>query len=412
MLESTERTRVVQIITTMSAGGATETVISAAIGLRELGFYDITVLGGPPIESEGGLIETTERLGIDFEIVPSMSREIDPVADVRALQHIYQRLRDLDCAIVHTHTTKAGLLGRLAGRLAGVPVITHTFHAFPYPLDAPVSSQLFFRITEQFASRWSSGLLSVSRDMIHRAVNDRLTPPGTCFVARSGMDLAGYLGPKSRREEIRRSWGISADAVAIGIIGRVYENYKGQDRLVRLTPKLIEQVPNLHVVIIGTGPSVEDLRAESEQLGVADHVHFVSYPQEEMPEVVGALDMVVLISTREGLARVIVQALACQLPVISWNRDGSPEVIHERHNGRLIESYDDNALIDAIVELARDPDLRKTWGERGPAAVDPEWRNENMVRQIHENYRAMLKRVGLTAPPPVEVPPYETWNMG
>ncbi len=412
-MQSSNRTHVVHIITTLSAGGATENTLLSVIGLRELGCYDVTLLGGSPLESEGGLIEMAERANVDYEIVPTMSRDIDIVADTQAFQYLMRRLKELNCDIIHTHTAKAGILGRLAGILLGVPVVTHTFHGFPFPEEAPYHIRAMHDLSERIAARWSHGILSVSREMIHRAVRTRIATPGLCTVARSGMDLSRYLATTTADQELRASWGVPEDGVALGVIGRVYANHKGQDRLVRLAPRLVQSVPNLHIVAVGAGPSVDELKEEATKLGVTDHVHFVgSYPHDRMPEVISSLDIVALLSEHEGLARVVVQALACRRPVISWNRDGSPEVITDRYNGRLIESFNDEALVDAIVELAANPDLRKTWGERGPAAVDPEWRNENMVRQIHENYRAMLKRVGLTAPPPIEVPPYETWNMG
>lgn len=196
----------------------------------------------------------------------------------------------------------------------------------------------------------------------------------------------------------------------MGTIGRVHTG-KGQDVLVDIAPQLCANVPELRLVIIGSGPLRDMLADRVRALGLADRVLFIGrVPPDDMPETISALDILVHVSDREGLARVIMQALACGKPVVSYNLDGSPEIVADRVNGRLVTPGDREDLIEAIIELARDERLRTAWGNNGPTTVDPEFRVETMVRQTDEHYRFLLTRAGLPLLPRRTVPLYEQWQ--
>jgi len=311
---------------------------------------------------------------------------------------------------VHTHGSKAGILGRLAAKLAGTPVIVHTFHSLAYMHGDPWWKRLFYLWVERMAARWCAGLLSVTQDVVDRADRDRIATEGKCTVARSGMDLDRFLSPKPLRDEIRARWDTSDDSVVVGMIGRVHVG-KGQDVLVDLARQLCSDAPRLRLVVIGTGPMLDDLTARVAQMGLSDRVRFIgAVPPDEMPEVISALDVLLHISRREGLARVIVQALACGKPVISYDLDGSPEVIADGVNGRLIAPDDTAGLIDAIVEMVEDDRLRKMLGDAGPAAVNPGWRVETMIEQIGEAYRRYLAQAGIALRWDGKVPPFDRWE--
>lgn len=409
-MRPSDRLRVVHLITSFSMGGATENTLLSVAGLSALGTYEVSILAGPPNKAEGGLLEAAERLGVRVELIPTLQRDISPISDVRAFVALIRLLREGGYDIVHTHASKAGILGRLAARLAGVPVVVHTFHSLPYSATSPAWQRILYSGLERMAARWSEGLLSVTKDVIRRLEEDGIARPGECALARSGMDLDRFLFPEDRRDEIRARWGVSPTDVAVGTIGRVHTG-KGQDVLVRLAPRICRSLPGVRLVIIGTGPMREVLAEKVRQDGLADRVVFVgAVPLEEMPETISALDILVHVSAREGLARVIMQALACKKPVISYDLDGSPEVITDKVNGRLVRPGDPDALVCAIMELAADAALRAAWGAKGPAAVDPEFRAETMVRQIDAAYRVLMRSAGLPLPPAREVPPFQTWG--
>ena len=409
-MNPSEKIRVAHVITTFSLGGATEDTLLQVAGLVATGAYEVAILAGPPNKEEGALLEQAASLGVDVEIVPSMKREIGALDDLRALRDLTRRLRRGNYHIVHTHSAKAGILGRFAGRLARVPVIIHAFHGMAYSPAEPPLRKLAYNVVENLASRITTGHTAVTRDLIRKAERARILGPGQCVVVRSGMDLDRFLRPKAERERIRASWGIGPTDVAMGTIGRVHYG-KGQDVLVDLAPRLCHASPDLRILVIGTGPLREPLQRKVSDAGLERRVIFPgSYPPDQIPEVISALDMVIHISEREGLPRAVVQALACGKPVISYDLDGAPEVITDRVNGRLVRPHDPQAVYEAVAELAARPDLRAEWGAAGPPVVDPAFRAEMMVRDTAEEYRRLLARIGVQAPADLDVPSIGSWG--
>ncbi len=404
-----QKVRVVHIITTFSVGGATETALLCAAGLNATGRFDVSILAGPPNSAEGSLLDDAERWGVRVDTIPALQRDISPSQDIAAFFQLANALRRSECVIAHTHSSKAGVLGRLAARVANVPLIVHTFHGLPYTQTSPVLQRVGYEMIERCAGRISSGTFSVTHDILRRLKEARIGVPDRSWLARSGMDLDRFLKPGPGREEVRRRWGVRSDDVLLGMVGRVHTG-KGQDVIVRLAPEILTDAPSVKIAIIGTGPLKDPLQEQVARAGLGDRVLFVGgIPVDEMPEAISALDVLVHVSKREGLARVIVQALACGKPVISHALDGSPEVIADRANGRLIPPGDDNALRNAIAELARNPQLRDEWGAKGPAAVDPEFRAETMIEQIEAGYRDLLQHAGIGCSTSSGVRPFAEW---
>ena len=406
-----EKIRVAHIITTFSMGGATENTLLTVAGLVQSGAYDVDVIAGTPNKAEGALLDQAAAFGVEVDVIPSLKREIGPADDIRAFRVLSEKIRDGRYDIVHTHSAKAGILGRLAAYVQDVPVVAHTYHGMVYSPNEPLLKRMTYNVLENLASRVTTGHTSVTFDLIRKVERAGIIKHGQCVCARSGMDLDRFLHPKPERDAIRAAWGVPEDAVVMGTIGRVHTG-KGQDVLVDLAPRLCEACPDLRIVIIGTGPLSEPLQEKVRAQGLADKVIFPgSFPPEEMPEVISSLDMLIHVSEREGLARVIVQSLACGKPVISYDLDGSPEVITDRVNGRLLPPHDPEAVYQAVAELARDADLRARWGAMGPPAVNPAFRAEMMVRQIADEYEHLLKKVGRRYPVSVEIPLLDTWQV-
>ena len=405
-----KRLRVAHVITTISRGGATENTFLTALGSRALGVYDVTILAGPAIAAEGSMIRQAEDSGLAVEIIPSLGRDIHPVSDIRAFFQLYRAIKRGGYDIVHTHGSKGGILGRLAARIVKTPTVVHTFHALPYGDYSSAVARRGYIWLERLAAKWTHGALSVSQTVVDRLIEDGIGSPGWCEVVRSGMDLQAFLSPEPGREDMRRKWGLVDTDVAVGTIGRVHTG-KGQDVLIRLAPKIVRQAPHVRLVIIGTGPLVEPLEDEVTRLGLQNHVKFVGFiDPTDMPVAISALDVLVHASDREGLARVIPQAMACRKPVVSYNLDGSPEVITDGHNGRLIEPHNDDELVDAIRQIANDEQLRLLWGERGPAVVDPAFRAETMALGTDRVYRRLLAKIGVDVPPARELAPLSEWR--
>ena len=409
-MSAPRKIRVAHVITTFSAGGSTENTFLTVLGLRALGSYEPTIITGPPNAAEGGMLHDAEESGVSVDIIPALQRDIRFWPDLRAFFALMARLRAGNYDIVHTHGSKAGILGRLAGRILSMPVVTHTFHSLPYNESDPIWKRALYAGLERIAARWSHGAISVTQTVIDRMCADRVALPGFCSVVRSGMDLDGFLNPEPGRDEMRRTWGVAPDDIAIGTIGRVHAG-KGQDVLIRLAPRIVAELPTVRFIIIGTGELVEPLQDEVRLLGIEENVSFVGYyPSDRMPVAISALDALIHTSDREGLARVIVQAFASRRPVISYDLDGSPEVITDGWNGRLIRPGSDDEFVSAVRQVAGDPALRELWGSRGPAAVCPAFHAESMALGTDAAYRVMLERIGIGVPPNRELAPLATWK--
>jgi glycosyltransferase involved in cell wall biosynthesis len=404
------RSRVAHIITTFSRGGSTENTFLTMLGLRALGSWDVTLLAGPANAAEGSMLDEVVDAGIDYDVIPTLQRDISPLTDLTTLLDLTRRLNAGRYDIVHTHGSKAGILGRIAGRLAGIPVVTHTIHGLHYHDRLPPYIKYSYIAMERIAARNTSGVISVAKHMIDRVTADRVLTSGPASVVRSGMDLDAFLNPEPGREEMRKTWGLADGDVAIGTIGRIHHG-KGQDVLVRIAPYLLEATPSARIILIGAGPLVEPLSERAQELGLVDIVKFAGFiPPERMPVAISALDVLVHASEREGLARVIPQAMACKRPVISYDLDGSPEVITDGYNGRLVPPYDDTALLNAIIEVAADAELRSVWGSRGPDVVNPAFRAETMALGTDRVYREMLSAVGICAPEPKPLAALSEWK--
>ncbi len=374
--------KVAHFITTISKGGATENTLLSAAGCQEMEHYEVSVIAGPPIKSEGDLLGLAKSLGVEVRIIPSLHKPIHLINDLRALAALISELIRGGYDVVHTHGSKAGVLGRLAAVLVGVKAVVHTIHGLPLYPDMPPLSKAFYLGVERMAARVTHEMLSVTHQLRLDALSGRVGRASRFSVVRSGMDLEPFLSGSDRRTAARQSLGLKSNQVAIGSIGRVCAQ-KGQDVILDVASDVIDLAPDSRFLFIGSGDLLEPLIKETSELELSQFVQWTgSVEPEEIHYYLSALDILVHVSEREGLARVIPQALASGKPVISYDLDGSPEVITDRFNGRLIPPFDRQELTDALVELVRDRGLREEMGARGPEVVDPAFRTEAMVQGV------------------------------
>jgi len=383
--------RVLHVITRMILGGAQENTLLSVEGLnRRPGFVSDLVSGvddGP----EGELL-TRARQCARVVVVPEMARRISPVDDLVALRKLYRIIREGRYHIVHTHSSKAGVLGRLAARLVGTPVVVHTLHSLVFHDYQPWLVNRAARIVKRLCVPLTDHYISVSSVIAERAIAAGIGTRQSMTTIYSGMELDWFLDAKVDVAAVRRELGIPPDAPVIGKIARLFP-LKGHDELLDAAPAIVHAVPNVRFLLVGDGILKDHLADRARQAGILENFVFAGLvPRERIPDMIGAMDVVAHTSLREGLARVLPQALAMGKPCVSFDLDGAPEVVRPGQTGYLVPAGDATMLAARAIDLVRDPALRARLGDNGRRLVDPMFRAEKMVEDIVVVYGAMLSR--------------------
>jgi glycosyltransferase involved in cell wall biosynthesis len=381
--------KIVHVITRLILGGAQENTLLTVEGLHRGGRDSTTLVTGPAEGPEGDLFDRANRGGLDVRIVPELVRAIRPAIDLRAYLKLRRLFRELKPDVVHTHSSKAGVLGRAAAWAERVPLIVHTIHGLPFgPSESPARNVLYIAI-ERWSARRCHAIVSVCHAMTEQALAANVGSPEQYQTIYSGMDVDSFLNPPRRREEVRNELGLTENAIAFGTVARLFER-KGHDDILAAAPIVLKHNPNVRFVFIGDGILRDRLKAEAERLGVGYAVIFVGLvPPDRIPELLHAVDAVVHPSLREGLARVLPQALICERPVISYDVDGAREVVLPE-TGVLLPRRSVEDLAAAILKLADDRKLRDALGREGRRRFAEQFRHETMTAQIRELYERKL----------------------
>ncbi|MGA9117925.1 MAG: glycosyltransferase family 4 protein [Bacteroidota bacterium] len=381
--------KVLHVITTFSLGGATENTLLSVEGLRDLG-YDVSILTGPPNTSEGSLFERARRNGIRVVVIRDLQRSIHPFHDFLAFLKIWSYLRHDDYAIVHTHSSKAGFLGRLAARLAGVPVVTHTIHGLPFhEYQNPVLRSVFV-LAEKIGMTLSNKVVAVTHTIVDKAIAAGVGKREKFVVVRSGFEMESFAVTPEQTAVVRSSLGLSRDDLVVGKIAR-FSKLKGHNYLLEAIPRVIEQVPNAKFLLVGSGELEAMVRTQVQQRGLSPYIVFAGLvEQEHIPAMISTMDVVVHTSLLEGLARVLPQALSMRKPVISFDIDGAHEVIASGTTGYLVSPGDSQQLAEKIIAVLKDVGRARKMGEAGYNMVAHDWTKRGMVEGIDRVYFAML----------------------
>jgi len=383
--------RVLHIITRMIVGGAQENTLLSVIGLDAMPEFEVTLMSGIDKGREGELLSEA-REKTNLLIVPEMGRSINPFSDLAAFWKIYRLIKKGRYHIVHTHSSKAGVLGRIAAWLAGTPLIVHTLHSLVFHEYQPWFINKSWRGIKKMCAPITDFFISVSEIIVQKAIAAGVDKPEKFRTIYSGMELDWFLNANFDGNAVRREFGIPEDAPVVGKIARLFP-LKGHDQLMDAAPEIVKRVPDVRFFLVGDGILYEHLQERAKGYGILENFVFAGLiPRERIPEMISAMDIVVHTSLREGLARVLPQSLAMGKPCVSFNIDGAPEVVINDKTGYLVETYDNEGLSESISRLLKDPELRKKMGENGRRHVDPAFRTETMVKEIAEVYKMLLER--------------------
>jgi glycosyltransferase involved in cell wall biosynthesis len=380
---------VAHIITRLIVGGAQENTL-LTVEDQHLDYGDrVTLITGPALGPEGSLLERARAGGFDVRVMPSMRRSIHPLRDAAALRALMRELRDIRPELVHTHSSKAGILGRLAAARLKLPTV-HTIHGAAFHYGQHPAAYRAYVAAERWAARRTAHFISVSDDMTREYVEARVAAPEQFTTIYSGFDVEPYLQPSRSGAQVRAELGIAEDRLVIGKVARLFP-LKGHEFLLAAAPKIVAGCPQALILLIGDGILRPRIEQQIREQGLADHFLFTGLVRpDRIPELLHATDLVVHTSQWEGLARVLPQALIAGKPVISYDVGGAREVVIPGETGYLLPRDAVEPLADAVIDLAGNPELRRRMGDTGRARFTEQFRHQTMTRRIREVYQQVL----------------------
>jgi glycosyltransferase involved in cell wall biosynthesis len=387
--------RIVHIITRLILGGAQENTLITCKLLAQRG-HKVTLITGPALGPEGALFSQTVNAGYDVIVMDSMRRAILPGKDILTYFQLKKLLQKLQPDIIHTHSAKAGILGRWAGHaLKGKiepgtqkPYVVHTIHGLPFhPYLNPLLNQFYIAI-EKSAGKCTDAFLTVADAMTEKARAAGIGLDKSWTTAYSAIDEENYLNKPSEEaiKAFRRQYDIPQNAVVLVTVARLFE-LKGHDYIIESAKEIAAKFENCVWLFVGDGALTEHLKSQIAAAGLTSRFKFTGLlPPEQIPLAIHSSDILVHCSLREGLARVLPQAMLCAKPVVSFDIDGAKEVVNV-NTGFLLEPKDVNELTEACLKLIGDPHLRQTLGQAGLKAVCRKFAPDTMVNTIEEVYR-------------------------
>jgi glycosyltransferase involved in cell wall biosynthesis len=388
---SEPRTKILRVIARLNMGGPALHVAYLTAGLRERG-YDTTLVAGSLARGEDSMAFVADELGVDVVRIDELGREISPLRDLAATVRLARLIRRERPDILHTHTAKAGTVGRVAALLAGrkrPPIVVHTFHGHVLRGYFGPLRSLFFRLLERWLAVRTTALIAVSPQVRDDLVALGVAPRDRFVVIRLGIELDERVaGSRDGRVESRRYLGIPPDRFAVGWIGRMTAVKRTDDVLVAFR-RLRERGVDACLCMVGDGPDRAQLERRAHDLGIVKDTLFLGY-QEDVAPFYAAFDALVLPSSNEGTPVSAIEALAAGRPVVATRVGGVPDVVQEGEDGFLVEPGATDELADRLAELAGDPALRERMGEAGRARVLPRYAVERLVDDIDRLYRSLL----------------------
>lgn len=381
---------VAHVITRLIIGGAQEnTVFTCEDQHRESG-DEVTLITGPGLGPEGSLTERAQAAGFRIVEIPEMRRSLHPWRDWSSYRSIIRWMRELRPDIVHTHSSKAGILGRAAAAKLKIPAV-HTIHGASFHRGQHPLAFRTYRMLERHAARWCDAFISVCDSLTEQYVAAGIAPRDRFTTVYSGMDVDPFLNPPRARDEVRNELGLADEHVAVAKVARLF-HLKGHKFLIEAARSIVDRCPDVRFVLIGDGILRKEFEQQIESTGLSDHFIFTGLvPPTRIPELINACDIVAHTSEWEGLARVLPQGLIAGKPVVSYDVDGAREVVIHNETGFLLPVEEIGGLADAIVQLVESPDLRVRLGQTGRQRFTDIFRHQTMTERISDVYAQVLK---------------------
>ncbi|MFQ5456840.1 MAG: glycosyltransferase family 4 protein [Myxococcota bacterium] len=396
--------RALHIHTLPLVSGSGLNTLASMVLLRGHGFEAELACGPPPAEDRRGpgpadppasLPALARARGIATHAVPHLTRAINAPADLRAIVELAGLIRRGGYAVVHTHNSKAGFLGRIAARACRVPAIVHTVHGWAFEQTGNAFARRFYRAAEQCAAPLAHRTILVSEALGASAVRAGLPGAARRQVIYSGIDRAAFLNAR-RDGGLRRDLGADADSFLIGQVAKLWHG-KGHGTLLAAFRRVQRENPRARLVLVGEGPLRGELSRAAHRLGLGHAVTFTGH-RNDVPAVTAQLDAATLCSEYEGMGRVVIEAMAAGVPVVASRVGGISELVEEGRTGFLAPPGDARGFAERLSRLARNGELRARMGRRARARAGKIYDEETMTAEIAAVYRSALAHVRNSAP--------------
>ena len=383
------RIRVLRVIARLNIGGP---AIHATLLTERLdpARYESRLVSGREAFQEGNYLDLYGRSLSGLTVIPELGREVQGWSDLKAFIQLLRLMREFRPHIVHTHTAKAGTLGRLAARLARVPVVVHTYHGHVFHgYFSPAKTRLFLAI-ERWLARHTDRLLTVSENVCRELLDLGVGSPERLIVIPLGLDLDRFLRCEEMRGQLRAELKVSPETLLVGVVARLVP-IKRHECFLAAAAKVVQRYPGCHFLLIGDGERRQELETLVRQLQLGGRVRFLGW-RNDLERIYADLDLVVLTSANEGLPVSLIEGMAAGRPVVATRVGGVPNLVEDGVMGCLVPPGDPEPLAEAMTTLLADPQRCAQMGRAGQARVYPAFSARRLLEDIDRLYTRLLSR--------------------
>jgi glycosyltransferase involved in cell wall biosynthesis len=379
-----QKTRILHIITNLPIGGAQDNTLITVDGLNKHR-YEVTLISA----SDGDWFKRAKEIpGLRLIVVNQLLREINLFQDVVALIKLYRLLKKGKYDIVHTHSSKPGVLGRIAAWLVGGHLIIHTIHGFPFHDFMHPMKRHFYIVIERLLAKFTHKLITVSKLNQRKAIQLHIAPPEKFMNIYSGIHFDRFENISINKNEKCREIGIDSNSKVIGMVGRL-STQKAPHFLINAVPTVLQHHPDARFIIVGDGELRPEIERLIKSLAIEKQVKILGY-RSDIPELLMIMDIFVLSSSWEGLGRSLTEAMYLGRPVIATQVEGVPELVQHNKTGILVPPQNTQAIADAIIDLLAHPQKATSLGERAKIRVSKDFCAQRMVEDIECLYERLM----------------------
>tara|TARA_A100001037_G_scaffold136417_1_gene123545 strand:+ start:16294 stop:17475 length:1182 start_codon:yes stop_codon:yes gene_type:complete len=382
------RIKVLRIISRLNIGGPSIHVINLNKGLDKKMFQSL-LLCGDISDGEKSMLNEAKKSGIKLMSIPELTNEHSlKLKDLKALLKIYLIIKKYKPEIVHTHTAKAGLIGRIAAHLALTPKIIHTYHGHVLHGYFSKPKTYLLRLMEKFLALITDSLIVVSDKIKTELINYKISKPAKFNIIKLGFNLNPFLNNHHLKNKLKENLELPYDSNLIGIVGRMVP-IKNHKLFIEAASQIIAKKENTYFLIVGDGPLRKSIENLTYKLNINKNTFFTGW-RNDLPLIYASLDILVCSSDNEGTSVSVIEAMASGCPVVTTSVGGHPDIIDEGNNGYLIEPQNTDTLANKILEILNNPNKSLRLGENARTDAKNNFSYDRLINDVQKHYKKLL----------------------